>query len=93
MTRKEIIAETLHRAGVAGYSHLSDLIESALDEDVCGLCGQPGADKIPHPEHWPGERLPESDLVHADCERVECMRAHACLTDEQRLTRLRIITA
>jgi hypothetical protein len=53
-------------------------------EDICGLCGQPGADKIPHPNHWPGERIPDTNLVHADCEANECARAHAALSDEQR---------
>jgi len=23
------------------------------EEDICGLCGLGGADKIPHPIHWP----------------------------------------
>lgn len=45
-------------------------------EDICGLCGLPGADKIPHPIRWPGERRPENDLVHAECEEEECSRAH-----------------
>ncbi len=49
---------------------------AAEPEDVCGLCGEPGADKIPHPNHWPGERRPDTDLVHAECESEECGRAH-----------------
>jgi hypothetical protein len=52
--------------------------------DICSLCGQPGADKYPHPIHWPGEAVPESKLVHAKCEEEECRRAHAELTDEER---------
>lgn len=32
------------------------------NEDICGL---PGADKIPHPIRWPGERVPDTDFVHA----------------------------
>jgi hypothetical protein len=49
-------------------------------QDICGLCGQPGADKIPHHVHWPGEQLPNTQYVHALCEEVECRRAHAALT-------------
>ena len=53
-------------------------------EDICGLCGGPGADKIPHPVYWPGERRPTSKYVHAECEDGECGRAHAALTDKER---------
>ena len=66
-------------AGASGVAS-SDL----LDEDICGLCGEPGADKFAHPIHWPGEQVPEGPLVHADCESEECRRAHAELTDAQR---------
>lgn len=52
-------------------------------EDICGLCGEPGADKIPHPIYWPGEQLPDAEYVHASCEADECRRAHADLTPEQ----------
>jgi hypothetical protein len=45
------------------------------EDDICGLCGLPGADKIPHPRYWPQERRPDTDLVHAECEREECERA------------------
>lgn len=55
-----------------------------LDDDLCGLCGEPGADKFAHPVHWPGEQVPGSPLVHAECESAECQRAHAALTQEQR---------
>ena len=58
--------------------------EKPEDEDICGLCGEPGADKIAHPNHWPGERVPDGELVHASCEDEECRRAHAALSDEQR---------
>jgi hypothetical protein len=60
------------------------LVTPEGNEDICGLCGQPGADKIPCPEHWPGERIPDSEFVHAECEDEECRRAHACLTPKQR---------
>lgn len=59
--------------------------------DICGLCGQPGADKMAHPMHWPGECIPDGPLVHAECEEEECRRAHALLTDEQRQRFLRSI--
>lgn len=64
---------------------------SGCFEDICGLCGEPGADKIPHPVYWPGERQPETDHVHASCEAAECARAHAELSDKQRADFLRTI--
>jgi hypothetical protein len=57
---------------------------SGDEEDICGLCGEPGADKFAHPAHWPGERVPDGPLVHASCEADECARAHAALTERQR---------
>ena len=59
------------------------------DEDVCGFCGRPGADKIPHPVRWPGEQSAGTALVHASCEDCECSRAHAALNDKQREAFLR----
>lgn len=57
-------------------------------EDRCGLCGDPGADKMARWTgggiYWPGETRPEGELVHAECERAETARAHAALTQEQR---------
>lgn len=61
------------------------------NQDICGLCGEVGADKFAHPVHWPGERVSDSPLVHAECESMECRRAHAALTDQQRLSFLRSI--
>ena len=58
-------------------------------DDLCGLCGEPGADKYHHPVYWPGEREPDGDLVHAACEQEECARAHAALSDQQRAAFLR----
>lgn len=55
------------------------------DQDICGLCGQPEADKYAHPNHWPGERIPDGEFVHASCERAECERAFAALSPERRL--------
>lgn len=62
------------------------------DDDICGLCGEPGADKFAHPEHWPGERIPDTELVHAECESEECARAHAVLTPQQRESVLKAIS-
>ncbi len=61
------------------------------DDDTCGLCGHPGADKIPHPHYWPGERRPDGPLVHASCEEEECGRAHALLSQAERDAVLRSI--
>ncbi len=47
------------------------------DQDRCAICGELGADKIPHPCHWPGEFAPSpGEYVHQECEREECGRAH-----------------
>jgi hypothetical protein len=46
-------------------------------DDICGLCGLPGADKIPHLCHWPNEAISDTGLVHADCEQEECQRAYS----------------
>ncbi len=59
------------------------------DEDTCGLCGEPGADKIPHPNYWPGEQRPDTEFVHAECEQAEQARAHAALSQEERESILR----
>ncbi len=62
------------------------------EEDICGLCGEPGADKMAHPCHWPGESIPGTPYVHAACEEEECRRAHAALTPEQIATVIRSIS-
>ena len=61
------------------------------NEDICGLCGEPGADKYAHPIYWPGERIPDGQFVHASCESDECGRAHGQLNDKQRKDFLRSI--
>lgn len=68
-----------------------DIMDNELNEDVCGFCGQPGADKIPHPIRWPGERSAGTECVHAECEAEECRRAHAALTDCERKQILRTL--
>lgn len=67
----------------------SDTID---EEDICGFCGEPRADKLPHPVRWPGEKSAGTELVHAACEQEECGRAHACLSDSQRVEFLKGIT-
>lgn len=66
-----------------------DAHEDGDEPDICGLCGQPGADKYAHPHHWPGEQIYNGPLVHQACEDEECQRAHALLTDKQRKDFLR----
>ena len=61
------------------------------DEDLCGLCGEPGADKVAHPIHWAGEQIANTPYVHAECESNECGRAHAALSDKQRRDFLKTI--
>jgi len=62
-----------------------------MDDEICRLCGQAGADKIPQQIHWPGAERGQYDgeYVHRVCEDQENMRAHALLTEEQRARFLR----
>lgn len=46
-----------------------------MRDDICGYCGEAGADKYAAPRQWPGERYPDSLLVHSLCEHDECERA------------------
>ena len=50
-----------------------------MSEDICGLCGQPGADKMArwtgNGFYWPGERRSETEYVHGECEDAERSRA------------------
>jgi len=80
---------------------LGNIVDSAKDitypggrlpeEDICGFCDQPGADKIPHPIKWPGEQSAGTEYVHAKCEFVESCRAHSELTDKERELFLRTL--
>lgn len=63
------------------------------EDDICGLCGEPGADKFAHPDHWPGERVPDGPLVHTECEIEECMRAELPDAPDPRQTALPGVTA
>lgn len=66
------------------------------DQDICGLCGEPGADKMARwtggGVYWPGEEPSASEFVHAYCEHEEQRRAHAELSQDQRDEVLRGIT-
>ena len=54
-------------------------------DDLCFLCDQPGADKIPHPVNWPGERaVPPGRFVHQHCEQAETDRAFHALDEQAR---------
>ena len=77
------------KEGVRLFVHECEECKRRSAEDICGLCGLPGADKMASPNHWPGERVPETELVHQACEEAECGRAHAALSDKQREAFLR----
>ncbi len=64
-------------------------VNDIKEDDICGLCYEPGADKYAHPCHWPGEEGPDGPLVHQECEQEECRRAHAELSDDERARFLR----
>lgn len=58
------------------------------NDDICGLCGEPGADKMAlwtgGGIYWPGETVPDTEFVHQECEQEETARAHAALSQGQR---------
>ena len=57
-------------------------------DDICGLCGKPGADKMAlwtgGGVYWPGEIIPDTEMVHQECEREETRRAHSRLSQKER---------
>ena len=57
-------------------------------DDICGICGESGADKMAlwtgGGLYWPGELVPESELVHSECEKEETRRAHAALSQAEK---------
>lgn len=63
-------------------------IEDIKPNDICGYCGESGADKMAlwtgGGLYWPGEYKPDTELVHQSCEQEETKRAHSELTQEQR---------
>lgn len=66
---------------------------AAGEDDVCGYCGEPGADKAAlwtgGGVYWPGEFVPDTPYVHERCEREETERAFQELTPSQREAFLR----
>jgi hypothetical protein len=70
--------------------------DDGQDEYLCGLCGETGADKMAlwtgGGVYWPGEQLPETEMVHQECEEAETRRAHAALSQPQRNAVLRSIS-
>jgi hypothetical protein len=97
----DLIADLLHLRKVLGLRDIDRTLatatmhfeaEEADEETICGLCGEPGADKTPHPTYWPGEHRPDRDMVHAECEQEACRVAHAALSDSQREAFLRDIS-
>lgn len=64
---------------------LKNAVRRVVEEnDICGLCSRPGADKHAEPNRWPGERAPDRPRVHGACERAEGQRARGALTEEER---------
>lgn len=57
------------------------------EEDICGLCGESGADKMAiwtgGGVYWPGETRPDTEVVHQQCEQEETKRAFNALTQKQ----------
>lgn len=66
-----------------------------MSDDICGICGEAGADKMAlwtgGGIYWPGEYIPDTDMVHQECEEEESRRAHAALSPDQREAVLRSI--
>ena len=66
-----------------------------MANDICGYCGEPGANKSAlwtgGGLYWPGEFIPDSELVHSECENEETRRAHSMLSLSEREAFLRSI--
>jgi len=88
---KEIIAQIL--TGGAIMARLKEIEQILKHHDICGYCGQPGADKMAlwtgDGKYWPGEFVPDTELVHQSCEQAETNRAFNCLTQAERDSFLR----
>jgi hypothetical protein len=85
----ERLHETNHSVSTTHVNNVIDLWKIAsknavMDDEICGLCGKPGADKIPHPVRWPNERHPFSEYVHAECEDEAAAEACVALTPRER---------
>jgi len=59
-------------------------LDFSEEDDICGFCGQNGADKIPHSVRWPNEQSAGTEFVHSECEQAECARASALITGKHR---------
>ncbi len=63
-------------------------MDEEINEDICGLCGRSGADKMAvwtgGGVYWPGESPSNTEFVHASCEHEERCRAHARLSQSER---------
>lgn len=83
--RKYALHEVLHIAVRAAASVgrdgeetlVADICEIVMgDQEECGLCGLPGADKVSKwvggGHYWPSEAVPVSNVVHSECEEREC---------------------
>ena len=65
-------------------------------QDICGLCGEPGVDKMARWTgggiYWPGEARPDTELVHQWCEQEETRRAHDALSQAERDAVIRYVS-
>lgn len=66
-------------------------VQSLKNQDICGFCGLPGADKVPHPVRWPAENSACTEYVHAECEDRECLRASDLCQGKEREDFLRTL--
>ncbi len=69
--------------------------KKTIDEDICGYCGESGADKMAlwtgGGVYWPGAFIPETEVVHQYCEQEDTRRAFDALSAKQRAKFLRNI--
>lgn len=69
---------------LAALDRLAAAAQGRQHADICGLCGNQGADKLPQMTYWPGERIPNKGrLVHKKCEDEERNRAFDALTPDE----------
>ena len=55
-----------------------------MTDDICGLCGCPGAVKPASPPRWDNQIAPDRPYVHAECEGFELHRALNDMTPSYR---------
>ena len=79
----------------SAFGGIVEMTEDNGGDDVWGLCGEPGADKMAKwtggGKYWPGECASETEMVHSECEAEECRRAHSLLSQKERDSFLRSI--